>query len=315
MTQEPRISIVIAAKNMENFVWLTLDSVKKQYSDYFECIIVNDGSTDATLNIAKGFEGPQFRIVDGPNRGVSAARNCGLFFARAPIVLFLDADDVLLPGALAAFVTALEANPGVPAAFGGHVKLTEEGVEIAGSARFPMEAGRNTLKHLLYRNVFVNGGTLAMRTGAARAAGGFAEALSFGEDWEFWCRVALLGDFLALPGVSVLGYRQRASGANHQKAGSARHPNFAPVEAIFSNEMIASRFSKAELRRARQAAQANVFWSAARNALAAGEVRAFLSYVAVGLLRYRQGMLNPRLSLRYAASLIRLSLLPGWSRN
>jgi hypothetical protein len=118
-----------------------------------------------------------------------------------------------------------------------------------------------------------------------------------------------------LPGVVSLGYRQRADGANHRKGGTATRPNFSPVNAIFSNVMITSHFSAYELRRARRMAEANVFWSAARNALANGGFWNFFGYVLVGALRHRAGLMNPRLAIRYAASLMRLSISPGSSRE
>jgi glycosyltransferase involved in cell wall biosynthesis len=310
MAETARISVVIAARNMEKYLDETLDSVLSQKIKGFEVILVDDGSTDSTSAIAAARRDVRLRVLQGPGRGVSAARNTGLDQVRAPLVVFLDGDDVLMPGTLAAMVRAMEEKPECPAAFAGHIKLDEAGQSLFGSARNPVEAGRDTLRHLLMRNVFVNGGTLAIRTGAARAVGGYTEHLTYGEDWEFWCRLALLGDFLALPGVLALGYRQRTDGANHRKSGSASRPNFSPINAIFNNVMITSHFTTAELREARRQAEANVFWSSARSTLAAGEFGRFLGYIGIGFLRHRSGMLQSRLALRYLGSLMRLAMLP-----
>lgn len=313
MAENVRISVVIAARNMERHISETLHSVLHQQLEGVEVILVDDGSEDGTAAVAASLRDKRLRIVQGPGRGVSAARNAGLDQARGVFILFLDGDDVLMPGTLAAMVTGLEASPDAPAAFAAHVKMTEAGELFGGAPSFAAAAGKDTLRHLIHRNVFVNGGTVCVRAGAARAVGGFTERLSFGEDWEFWCRLALLGDFLGLPGVVAIGYRQRAEGANHQKAGTAIHPNFSPVNAIYSNVMITSHFPTAELRRARRMAEANVFWAAARNALASGGLGRFLGYVFVGAMRHRTGMMNPKLALRYAGSLMRLSISPGTS--
>lgn len=315
MAEHMRLSIVIAARNMEKHIAETLASVLRQQMEDVEVVLVDDGSVDGTAAIAASFRDPRIRFVAGPGRGVSAARNAGLDEARAPLVLFLDADDVVMPGALAAMTEVLEANPEAPAVFGGHVKMSEAGEILPGPVSFCAAAGKDTLSHLIHRNVFVNGGTVCMRTGAARAVGGFTERLSFGEDWEFWCRLALLGDFVALPGVVALAYRQRAEGANSQKAGTATRPNFSPVNAIFSNVMITSHFTAEETRRARRVAEANLFWSAARNALANGGMLSFLGFVLVGAVRHRAGMMNPRLALRYASSLMRLAFVPAARRE
>jgi glycosyltransferase involved in cell wall biosynthesis len=313
MAENIRISVVIAARNMEKHISETLVSVLRQQMEGVEVILVDDGSVDGTAAIAASLREPRLRFVAGPGRGVSAARNAGLDQARAPLVLFLDGDDILMPGALAAMAAALDAQPEAPAAFAGHVKMTEAGEIMPGPVSFYPAAGHDTLRHLMHRNVFVNGGTVCIRTGAARAVGGFTERLSFGEDWEFWCRLALLGDFVALPGVVALGYRQRPDGANHRKAGTATRPNFSPVNAIFSNVMISSHFTAEEVRRARRVAEANVFWAAARNALANGGVWNFFGYLMVGAVRHRAGMMNPKLALRYAASIMRLAIVPGAS--
>ncbi len=95
----PAVSVVVPAYNQARWLRDTLQSVASQTCNDWECIVVNDGSTDDTPAIARAFveRDPRFRLVNQPNGGVSAARNRGLEEARGEFVMFLDGDDLLLP--------------------------------------------------------------------------------------------------------------------------------------------------------------------------------------------------------------------------
>jgi glycosyltransferase involved in cell wall biosynthesis len=95
----PRISIIIPAYNAAFFLLETLVSVKNQTYTNWECIIVDDGSTDDTAAIIEQYiaTDKRFSHIYQSNKGLSAARNTGLQFAKGEIIQFLDADDVLLP--------------------------------------------------------------------------------------------------------------------------------------------------------------------------------------------------------------------------
>ena len=97
-----RISIVIPAYNAERHVRRCLTSVLVQAHRDVECICVDDGSSDRTRNVLEAAANADERVVvlSQPNAGVSAARNAGLAVATGEVVLFVDADDQLLPGAL-----------------------------------------------------------------------------------------------------------------------------------------------------------------------------------------------------------------------
>ena len=104
------ISIVIPARNAEATLAATLDSVAGQSGVEVEVIVVDDGSTDRTREIAAGHS-IRAKVVSSPRPGVSAARNAGFAASTGWAVVFLDADDLLKPGALELRSRALrEAN-------------------------------------------------------------------------------------------------------------------------------------------------------------------------------------------------------------
>ncbi|MBD5359589.1 MAG: glycosyltransferase family 2 protein [Bacteroides sp.] len=95
----PEISIIVPVYNMEQYVCECLDSIKAQTFTNWECIIIDDGSTDLSATICKQYaeEDTRFKIIHTTNGGLSAARNAGLKIARAEFIGFIDSDDYIHP--------------------------------------------------------------------------------------------------------------------------------------------------------------------------------------------------------------------------
>jgi glycosyltransferase involved in cell wall biosynthesis len=105
----PRVSVVIPSFNCGSCLADAIGSVLAQTRQDFEIIIVDDGSTDDTRAVVDSYRAdPRIRYLHQDNRGLPGARNAGLLASAAPYVLFLDADDALDPGAVAALETALD---------------------------------------------------------------------------------------------------------------------------------------------------------------------------------------------------------------
>ena len=94
----PRIAVIVPCYNAGKTLAETLESVRIQ-SEPVELVVIDDGSSDGSADIARQFS-PRVRVVEGPNRGVSSARNRGIAETSAEWLLFLDADDQLLPETL-----------------------------------------------------------------------------------------------------------------------------------------------------------------------------------------------------------------------
>ena len=105
----PLISVVISAYNAEQFLDETLESVLSQTYENWECIIVNDGSTDSTESVAKKWceKDSRFRLTIKENGGLSSARNWGIKESKAEYIAFLDADDILTPDSLEVRINVL----------------------------------------------------------------------------------------------------------------------------------------------------------------------------------------------------------------
>ena len=98
--KKPFISIIIPLYNAENYIYKNIASILKQDFDNYELIIINDSSTDSSLNIAKSFDDEKIRVYTKINEGTSIARNYGLKHANGEYILFVDADDYIEPNAL-----------------------------------------------------------------------------------------------------------------------------------------------------------------------------------------------------------------------
>jgi len=166
----------------------TIASVLRQSLQQWEWIIVNDGSDDAAtlrvLDALRAVNDLRVRVVDQPNRGLPAARNAGVAISRAPLLFFLDSDDLIAPTALEQLAWALTAYPASACAaswcatFGTEHIVWRRGFDA-----------RYTFPH---DNV-VSPNVMLRRTAFERV-GGFDESLHDGlEDYEFWVRLADAG--------------------------------------------------------------------------------------------------------------------------
>ena len=119
MTENSRlVSVIIPVYNCEDFLAEAIESVLAQTYRPVEIIVVDDGSTDGSGDVAKGFKDQEVRYFHQPNSGIGAARNRGTNLARGSYFAFLDADDVWLPDKLTLQTVAFEDDPGLDMVFG-----------------------------------------------------------------------------------------------------------------------------------------------------------------------------------------------------
>ena len=116
---KPLVSILIPAYNAETWIADTLCSAIAQTWEPKEIIVVDDGSTDRTLSIARQFESDQFRVVANEHQGAAATRNKALSLSRGDYIQYLDADDLLAPDKIARQMEAVEHAPSKRTLFSG----------------------------------------------------------------------------------------------------------------------------------------------------------------------------------------------------
>jgi glycosyltransferase involved in cell wall biosynthesis len=180
------VSVVIPCYNQGRFLGEAIDSVLAQTHRSFEIIVVDDGSTDDTVEVAGRYNG--VRCFSQANQGQGAARNLGLTHVTGEYVVFLDADDRLLPDAFEIGLRHLEAHPDCAFTAGRCLVLGPDGVRRERS--YGPVVVRDHYLMLLRNNYIWMPGTVLFRTAIVREVGGFKTTVSGAEDYDLYLRIA-----------------------------------------------------------------------------------------------------------------------------
>ncbi len=191
----PEVSIVVPLYNKEKHIGETLRSVLCQTFDDFEIIIVNDGSTDNSMDVVSGFSDSRLRAFNQQNSGVSAARNRGILEARSGLIAFLDADDQWKPEFLVTILRLRKNYPGAGVyATAFEIKNGDGTIERPSFEALPQPPWEGLIPDY-FRSVL--GETPVWTSAAAvpadvfKTLGMFTEGHPLGEDQDMWCRIAL----------------------------------------------------------------------------------------------------------------------------
>ncbi len=172
------VSIIIPCYNKGKYIMETLDSVTNQTIDSWECIVVDDGSTDSeTIKILKTVNHPKIKVYFETNQGVSNARNTAIKYAIGDFILPLDADDKIAPDYAELAVNILKTRP--------NVKIVSCLVELFGKANGIMSLPDFSLPLLLARNTMVV--SCFFRRKDFLDTPGYRSNMKYTfEDWDLW---------------------------------------------------------------------------------------------------------------------------------
>jgi peptidoglycan/xylan/chitin deacetylase (PgdA/CDA1 family) len=187
----PAVSVVVPARNAEGTLARALESLLAQGERSFEAIVVENGSADRTIDVARSFarRDPRVRVEQRSAAGVSAARNAGIALARGEWLLFHDADDTLEAGALERLLSEARREPRPDAAVCGWLRVAPDGTRFD---EFSWHEADEAFESLAVTCAFAIHCCLVRRD-LVLAAGGFDESLTTCEDWDLWLRLARMG--------------------------------------------------------------------------------------------------------------------------
>jgi hypothetical protein len=211
-TRAPEVSVIVPCYNAAETLPATLASIQAQTQRDWEALCVDDASSDGTpgLLAAAAAVDSRIRVVPVPHGGVAAARNAGVALTQAPYVLFLDADDVLRPTALATLLRAAR-RAGPRALAAGGYELLDQAGRTLNIYHFPTP-GAFEFDALLRGNQ-LSPTTLVPR--AVLGAAPFDAALPTCEDWNLWLRLAHEDvGCVTVPQV-IYGFRLRHGSLTH----------------------------------------------------------------------------------------------------
>ncbi|HOY63299.1 MAG TPA: glycosyltransferase family A protein [bacterium] len=179
------VSIALPARNRESSIGEAIRSALGQTYPHFELIVVDDGSTDSTADVARSFSDERITVVRTESGGVSRARNVALGLMKGRYVAFLDSDDIYLPKKLESQVALLRSRPDIMCAYSPYIEI-HKGVE----KYHPCGMGEGDLFIKMFKGSFVNVNTILIRKECADAVGGFPDGFTTLEDYDYFLRLA-----------------------------------------------------------------------------------------------------------------------------
>jgi glycosyltransferase involved in cell wall biosynthesis len=208
MSAQPTVSVLMPVYNVERYVAEATESILSQTYEDFEFIVVDDGSTDASLDILQNYtrQDKRIRLTSRPNTGLVGALNDGLTAARGQFLARMDADDVSLPERLEKQVEYLEQHPKV-VGVGCRVMFTDpEGLPLR--CMVDWFAHDEIEAELLRGGQGIVGAAATMRREALVAVGGYRQECNTLEDLDMSLRIGEKEELANLRGVFYC-YRQR----------------------------------------------------------------------------------------------------------
>ncbi len=310
MDSHPKTSVIICLHNYAQYVGNAISSVLDQGEKDFELIVIDDGSTDDSYEIAASFNDYRIRLFQQENAGLGITRNLGISLARGRYFAFLDADDVWTTEKLGAQCMLMDSDLELVMVYSRCGSLSPEGSRLSnGYAILSAKPEGYIQQELVTGNCIGTPSIVLFRRQPVVDNGlAFNECLEFVEDWHFYVQVAAVGKVAYI--AKTLAYH-RLHASNMQSS-----HNLLYQQGLRTIQYAADIFRSSDkpgvelLNRLIDRGRANIASVAARECLKSGDMvaaREFLKQALPG------GVHNLRDYLLYLLAL--LNLRPGWVIN
>lgn len=192
------VSVMMPAYNADAYIVQAIESLLAQSHTHWELVIVDDGSSDHTAEVASHYVDPRIRVLRQENRGEAAARNYALKNIQGEFVAFLDADDLYLPNHLAITIAYLSSHNHADGVYTDGYYIDQVGNHLqtlSSRRRGPFEG--NLFEEVVYgSDVFGPPACVVLRTNLIAPNGlKFDENIIIGPDWDFFTQYAALAKF------------------------------------------------------------------------------------------------------------------------
>lgn len=209
----PAVSVIMPAYNASRYLPESIESVLAQTFDDFELLIIDDGSTDNTAEIAHHYcqQDKRVKLFSQPNQGVSFTRNKGTDLTNSKLIAFIDADDKWFSDKLACHINHFNVNADLGISFARVEFLTPDGKhtgQISSSRLSQLQP-----QHFLYENPTITVSNLVVRREIFQEIGNFDQKMNYAEDLDFLLRVVCSGRW-KIEGINkvLMGYRTSEGG-------------------------------------------------------------------------------------------------------
>lgn len=274
----PLVSIVTPSFNQGGYIGETIASVLGQSYANLELWVIDGGSRDASMDVVRSFAGdPRLRWLSEPDRGQADAINKGWARCSGAILAWLNSDDTYLPGAVAAQVAALEADPGAGAVY-GDARYTD-----AAGRSLGLIAGRPFSPEAVLRLEIPAQPTVFLRRELVARVGPLSVGRRYSMDTDYWARAIRLAPFRQTR-AELATYRLHGESKTVAQPTGFYREWLAIAEAFFADPGV-----EAELLAARPAVLADIYAAMANLEAAGGAPAAALRYLA-----YAAALAGPR---------------------
>lgn len=183
----PRVSVNMPCYNCEKHVGIAIESILNQTLQDFELIVVNDGSTDNSLNVIKSFSDSRIIIVNNSvNQGIVATRNIAIRRSSGEYIAILDSDDISCPNRLAEQVAFLDENPDY-GVIGSWIEVIDDKGNATGEVRKTPDSSELIPVLSLFQNCFAQSSVLLRKSSLPDEL--YNPELSITEDYDLWIRI------------------------------------------------------------------------------------------------------------------------------
>ena len=230
----PKVSVIMASYNKEKYIGRAIESVLNQTMADFEFIIVDDVSSDKSVEVIRSYPDPRIRFFQNEvNQGIAATRNLALEKAEGAYIALLDADDITTAFRLEVESAFLDKNPEISVVFGGFNEVDENDV--------PRETYFTPLKNpafikarLLVQNVIPNGTCMYRKAFVDQYGIRYRDGYLGMDDYLFWVECSLHGNITGLPDL-FLYWRNISENNTHrylysEEFGGSRRKKFAEIQ-------------------------------------------------------------------------------------
>lgn len=203
------ISVLMTVYNGEKYLRQAIDSILNQTYKAFEFVIVNDGSTDQSLEIINSYDDPRIKVISyEKNCGVAHARNIGLEYCISEYVAIMDADDIALPERLEISYKFLKEHEDIDAVYGKILILNTNG-ELCESI-YPMISDNYKYieAYLILNNTVTNPAAIFRKQIVEKNCIKYDETLEIASDYKFWCDYSRHGKIVGIDHI-LCYYRMR----------------------------------------------------------------------------------------------------------
>lgn len=214
MSKNPQISIIMPVYNGERFVAKAVESVLKQSFTDYELLIIDDGSTDGSMEVVKGYNDSRIRLISNEcNLGLVTSRNIGVCQSKGEYVAFLDCDDIALRHRLKVQHDFLVNNPAY-ALVGSWIVLIDDNGVVTGEFSRYEEPANAIPSILLFDNYFAQSAIMAKREILASEL--YRSEYPCAEDYDLFSRITSYAKTWNIPEVLTL-YRDHAGGISKKR--------------------------------------------------------------------------------------------------